>query len=587
MISVQRAIRGNQDYKEIIGKTDINEVSVDLRDIAQDAGLGVALLVAWQHGLEIKFIPHTADGPQSEEGATVKPAEDGCPYVFVHVPVRRFRGDKRELVRRGIMSENADPAQFIYHEDGLIGTFSFQNPSSVSLTEARIKDILRALAQQGILVRANIDNRQVQFKDLGAKRRIQTSGEEIYVRVEDLPLTRSVRLPHVENPKTWEYIEGQLSRRSACNYCSVHALTPKEITIHSAHTVARTWQQDHELATVRNYQLGFTFAPFGDPREVCHFLAWDFPHINDLVINMEPQVYSFSDLIRLVRVINRDIRKFRGSAVEPFSISGSCNHFAGNSIYHQHYQFFHIPDLPLLTSIADTRRLVAYNGIEVARIDTPWPSTAFRIRSLDSGRDADVMAVADRVAREWRLLSEGKDKYYGNRIAINNHTQNIFVTVDDDDRLDAIFIPRHRHKLHALDKATGFEKKNAGVLEMMGYFIIDDPTIFCKIFPMPASGRQALGDSWLRQLRPDEDIIEEFEKNIIISLSDDMWSHEEQIDKILTDARKHSIHEISKFVAKVRRDKNLKDAQRDHLYRELLSAVLESYSDDSTLHSPS
>ncbi len=587
MTSVEDAIRAA--YPEVIASKDMNEVTDRLRGIAQEAGLGVALLVAWRHGLEIKYIPQTkrdAGGSPSEQGACVISADGECPYTYVHVPVRLFRNDKAELERRGIMNPNADPAWFIYHEDGLVGTFSFHEPASVGLSEADIKDILHALAQQDILVRANINNRQVQFKDQAAKRRIEESGEEIYVRVENRELSRcNARLPgkHNRSENVWEYIQRQLLRRSACNYCSVQALTPRQATLHSAdafsQAVLERYDPDsHDLATVRNYQLGFTYSPFGDPRKVCHFLAWDFPHINDLVINMEPQVYSFSDLIRLVRVINQDIQSFCTGAAEPFLISGACNHFAGNSIYHQHYQFFHIPDLPLLSAVADAQPFVIHNGVEVARIDKSWPSAAFLIRSRDRSQDAAVMAIADRVAREWRLLNEGKDDRYGNRIAIDNHTQNIFVTIDGEG-LVAIFIPRDRRRLnalHVLGEKKKFAKNNAAVMEMMGYFMIDDPEEFKAIDEMPASDRKALGDSWLTQLCPEKDIVQELEDNVRISLSDETWPHEEQLDKILAGAQRSAVGEISKLAANVRHDGSLKEPQRIHLYRELLSAVLGS-----------
>ena len=194
-------------------------------------------------------------------------------------------------------------------------------------------------------MRANVNNRQIQFKDLAAKRRIEGSGEKVYVRVENQPLEKG-RLPvELNREEVRDYVVKTLEKKSACNYCSVPALTPHQVTIHSARVLSRAGRRQDDLATVRNYQLGFTFAPFGDPREVCHFVAWDFPHVNDLVMNMEPQAYSFSDLIRLVRVINRDIRKFCGvSEVDPAPqpVSGICNHWAGNSIYHQHYQFVRI-----------------------------------------------------------------------------------------------------------------------------------------------------------------------------------------------------------------------------------------------------
>ena len=55
MPSCMDAIR--KQYGAVIAKTDTLEVGEDLRRIAGEAGLGVAILVAWQHGLTIGHIP--------------------------------------------------------------------------------------------------------------------------------------------------------------------------------------------------------------------------------------------------------------------------------------------------------------------------------------------------------------------------------------------------------------------------------------------------------------------------------------------------------------------------------------------------
>ena len=265
---------------------------------------------------------------------------------------------------------------FVYHEDGLVGTFSFLNPESANLAKDDIAEILRALALQGILVPANIENRQIQFKDLDVKRRIEASGEQVYVRVGHHPITRqNIRLPagYDYREEVWNYVLKSLRYKFECNYCSAQALSPREVNINSAHARTQDGQAD-EQATVRNYQLGFTFAPVGKPDDVCHFLAWDFPHISDLVMNMEPQAYSFSDLIRLVRVINRDIALFcrrNGVQTPPVQASGGCNHWAGNSIYHQHYQFFRIAQLPLTAgkrAVGSPRHLPGRRGPQAFRL---------------------------------------------------------------------------------------------------------------------------------------------------------------------------------------------------------------------------
>jgi len=582
MPSVEEAIK--KKYHAVISMTDMNKVNQELRRIAADPdlGLGVAILVAWQHGLKIKHIPleRYANRKAKPRQVEVVAASDDCPYVFVHVPIRRTRGNKPKLVELGIMNRNADPALFIYHEDGLIGTFSFPDPSSVRLRKEDIREILDTLFQQGVLMKANIDNRQIQFKDLAAKEHIKKSHEEVYVRVENQPLEKG-RLPIELNwEDVWDYVAKALEKKSACNYCSVQAFTQNEATIHSAHVFSPSGDRKEDLATVRNYRLGFTFAPFGDPREVCHFLAWDFPHINDLVMNMEPQIYSFSDLIRLVRLINRDIRKFcsANEVDQPFEpISGICNHWAGNSIYHQHYQFLRIAGLPLMRGLKEAEPLVTYQDIQVRKFAN-WPSPVFFITSLRSGRDGEVMDVADRVAREWLILSEGEDLSYGNGIAIKNHTQNIFVTTDGD-QLSAIFIPRERKKIDTSGPENLIQKKNAGVLEMMGYFIIDNPQDFeelkKKSLTAPEDLRK-LGDSWLSELAPKAEAIEEFETNIGICLSDGVTPHEERIDEILGSAPEDLRQEVQTLASAIQHDESLDHRQREHLYRELISTILES-----------
>jgi hypothetical protein len=578
--SAEEAI--SQKYHAVIAMTDMNEVSEALRRIAADAGLGVAILVAWQHGLRIRHIPleRYGNGKVKNRQAEVIGASDDCPYVFAHVPIRRIRGNKPKLVEMGIMNRNADPDWFVYHEDGLIGTFSFPGPMPVKLTERDIRRILDTLTRQGILIRANVNSRQIQFKDVAARKHIEKSGENVYVRVESQSLEKAALPGELDRPDVRNYIVKALERKSACNYCSVQAFNPREATIHSAHVSSRSGRWKGDLATVRNYQLGFTFAPFGDPREVCHFLAWDFPHINDLVMNMEPQAYSFSDLIRLVRVINQGIGEFcdaHGAGWPLGPISGFCNHWAGNSIYHQHYQFLRIAQLPLLRASGAAQPLVTYRDIQVRKF-TGWPAPAFLITALKAGLEREVMDVADRVALQWRIMNQGEDLSYGNGIIINNHTQNIFVTTDGG-RVSAIFIPRDRRRIDTSGPGNMMQKKNAGALEMMGYFVIDDPQEFAELEKKSLTTGEELrklGDSWLSELAPDAAAVGEFETNIGICLSEAVTPYEERIDEILGRAPGEVRQAARALASAIQHDGSLDHRQREHLYRELISAILES-----------
>jgi hypothetical protein len=494
----------------------------------------------------------------------------------VHVPVRQYRRSTDKLAEHGLINPNADPAMLVYHEDGLIGTFTFGRPQPAGLRPDDLAEILRALAQQGILVPAHVENRQIQFKDLDVKRRIEAAGEQVYVRVDLHALSRrAIHLPAgYDREEIRNYVLRSLQFRFACNYCSVQALRPHEVTINSAHARTRGPQRSPQ-ATVRNYQLGFTFAPVGDPDDVCHFLAWDFPHISDLVMSMEPQAYSFSDLIRLVRVIDRDITIFcrrNGIAAPPRHVSGGCNHWAGNSIYHQHYQFFRIAP-PLLLATGRSEVLVTYRDVEVRRLGASWPAPAYVIRSGRAGGDADVMKVADRVANQWDVLSESEDRSFGNHIVVRDHTQNIFVTIDGD-QLTAIFIPRLRSKVSTSHPGNMIQKSNAGVLEMMGYFVIDEPADFRIAAGMSAAQRKALGDSWLTELRPPDAAVAEFEESVTACLSTAVDPYEQRIDELLRHRSGDWRAEAQNLVRDFQHDGQLSPRQREHLYRELIWAVL-------------
>ena len=586
MAPIDEEICREPKLRAALEEDNTDKANAALRSISTDRryGLGMALLVAWKHGLRVGHIPLTFGPDQahsrSAEARTLG-ADDVCPYVFVHVPVRQFRREPPKLIELGIMNPKADPALLVYHEDGLVGDFSFLDPEKVGLREEDVTYILRDLSRQKVLVRANIDNRQIQFKDLSVKRRIEASGKEVYVRLNNAPLDREkVRLPGYDKDKgVWDYVTKALEHRFACNYCSVQELNKLEVTINSA--LAGSSGDAAGQATVRNYQMGFTFSPYGDPREVCHFVAWDFPHISDLVMNMDPQIYSFSDLIRLVRNINKSIDDFceknkLGQA--PAHISGGCNHWAGNSIYHQHYQFARIIGLPLAEASCRSELLVGYQGVEVRKMAGWWHAPAYLIRSTGSASDEDLMRVADKVAREWRVLSDEDDLSYGNEVVIKNHTQNIYVTMSPDGELAAFFIPRLRKKLDTkADRAI--QKKNVGVLEMMGYFVIDSEADFNALERMTAEDRKKLGDSLLSDVRPGDDAIDEFEKNVTTCLSTIMDPLEQRIDELL--AKKHGdwrlkAHDILRAI---QREVGLEPDQREHLYRELVLAVLEPADD--------
>jgi len=461
-----------------------------------------------------------------------------------------------------------------YHEDGLIGTFSFDLDAlnrhcKGSFFEDDISIILDHLAREGIVVPANLNNRQIQFKDIDAKRTIEQSKQKVYVKF-DRPLkTEDLILPKRYNsPEVRDFILNTIHYKSACNYCSAKALNPLEATIHSTPVNAR--EPHGELrSTVRNYQFGFTFAPFGDPNTLCHFLAWDFPHINDVVMNMDPQWYSFSDLIKLVTVINRDIAAFcKEYKIENVpTVSGVCNHWAGNSIYHQHYQFFMLTDIPVLTRGIQSD-ITQVNDVLVRRLD--WAMPVYEITS-DKNDDEDVTFVADEVAKHWDALNEGYDYSYGNGIRITNYTQNIFVT-QAGGKTRAIFVPRFRSKLNATGAHSQYriEKNNMGVLETLGYFLIDGVSDFQRLEKLQASERNELGTAWLAEIAPPETSISGFEKQLCVELTTEVVAYNNKLGNAsnhptIESRRDHLLEEMSL----IKTDRNLGQEQRLYLLREV------------------
>lgn len=551
---------------------DMEKVNRRLRMIASGKeGLGSAILAAWAHGVGVEHIPLEIDGKRAEVKAL--PSDGGCDYTFVHVPLRVHRNDKEVLAEKGIQEPDPDLLRLVYHEDGLVFGLSFQDPREHGLSAADVAEVIGALHQQRFLIKANIHNRQIQFKDLAVKELIERSGQHVYVVDHGRLANDQMRLPAgLHRDEVLKYVKAVLRSKKECNYCSIGTLNPREATIYSAHVP--------DLDTARNYQFGFTFAPFGDPQDVCHFLAWDTPHIGDVVMNMDPQAYSFSDLIRLVHRINLDITRRMPPSEgdrewEP--IAGICNHWAGNSIYHQHYQFFRIQNLPMLSErrMRTDNTKAAYKRVTVKRID--WKAPAYCIRSASEGWDPDVLWVADRVAREWDLLSEGYNTAYGNGIPIQYHSQNIYVRVEKQ-QTTAIFIPRHRRKLSTLHNPASkdrLQKNNAGTLEMMGYFIVDNEADYDELRKMSPAGRRALGDAWLTELAPDDSAIDQFETNLGIALNTPAMAHyQARIDALVRETRPCDLGRTVWDLATIARlDPQLgrEPTQRELVYLELLS----------------
>ena len=122
------------------------------------------------------------------------------------------------------------------------------------------------------------------------------------------------------------------------------------------------------------------------------------------------------------------------------------------------------------------------------------------------------------------------------------------------------------------------QKKNAGALEMMGYFVIDDPQEFEELEKKSLTSTEELRKlrSWLSELAPDAAAIREFETNMGICLSEVITPYEERIDEILGRAPGDIRQGARTLASAIQHDGSLDHRQREHLYRELISAILES-----------
>ncbi len=442
----------------------------DVTRLAAAEGLGVALEAAWGHGLEVGHIPVTlADEPPVLRTT----AEAGCGYEFVHIPVRRLRTDRAQLAELGIINPRPDPSDLVFHEDGVITEDTIRDRDG--LTRETARTILEDRAARGELARMDVTSRQLRFTDPDTPRRL--AGQTVYV-----------------------------CPRLACNYCSAEALFPRQLTIATSGVRFLDGRHSRDLRTARDYRFGFTFAPFDDPTRACHFLAWDDPPVGRPPASMAPHAHSFSDLVRLVRTLNRDLEgRDRPGGRSRGPLAGACNHWAGNSILHQHYQFFRLPEVPLALACDRLLRtgpapLCEPRGVEVHRVPH-WPAPAYLTRTTrEDGLDA-FCDVVDAVARAWEMAAAGAWA-----------TQNTWAWSRGSE-LRAILLPRDRRRLDAAGPG-GLTKRNAGVLEMMGWFILDDKADYLRVAELAAADRRALGDAWLAAVSPPADSVAAFERTL-------------------------------------------------------------------------
>jgi hypothetical protein len=315
--------------------------------------------------------------------------------------------------------------------------------------------------------------------------------------------------------------------KNPCFYCSAGEMNPNEVVV----TLPK-----ENLGLCRNYCFGFTFAPFGNPLRVCHFLAWD--SATD-PLNMSRFPFTFSDLVKLTVGINKSIAQFfSGTGIDDYPvIDGVSNGWAGNSIYHQHFQFFEreftLPIEPV--GHLDPNPLILHDGISVHEVRWPTPILQIATDSMES-----LCNTGNEISLLWRhvggdlteLFKTFPDGYTPtSNDFIPRHTQNLYIPGAFRGEL-AYYIPRDKRNVNYertqietdgmyLDERQSipaFPKNNIGIMEETGQLIVDDRKVFDQAIGWEPKivGRQVR--RIISATRPDDDHIATFKESVRKSL---------------------------------------------------------------------
>jgi hypothetical protein len=306
---------------------------------------------------------------------------------------------------------------------------------------------------------------------------------------------------------------------AACFFCSSAEINPAEVVVEL---------RGARLGLSRDISLGATFSPFGNPATVAHLLVWDLAP-QPLSMSLSPG--GIGDLLCLTAAMNDTIRAFftaRGITDFP-TLDGVYNGWAGNSVFHQHCQLF-APEYE--SPLAAAGRIVPTplaqrEDIMISRFD--WPMPVYEIRSATPLRTA---FVAHELAALWRFLGGGRKVAYRSfppGFALEDsdlvpaHTQNLYVpgvqcgrtlwfALRDRERVD--FSPAAGERIHAASNRRALPKKNLGVLEATGTWIVDDAAEFTELGHWPAADISRQIRRMLTAASPDAAAVSAFENSL-------------------------------------------------------------------------
>ena len=307
---------------------------------------------------------------------------------------------------------------------------------------------------------------------------------------------------------------------ACCFYCSAGEISPSEVVVNI---------NGVRFGLSRNYSLGFTFAPFGNPISVMHFLAWDY---SDQPLNMNRTPVTVSDLVKMVSQINASITNFfAGTNITELPvIDGISNGWAGNSIYHQHFQFFcpeYVTPIQNENLIETSHPMLEREDVKIFKLS--WPIPIYKIVAEDP---INVGLVGNDLAGIWRL--QGKAEEVRNirsfdpfpseeGVKILPYTQNLYIPGKTLGKT-AYLLLRQRTKTNYDPSASEFinrEKKikpikkiNIGVLEATGSMIVDDEAAFKQMEKWGSEDISNQIKKMLNAIRVETKEIKKFEQNV-------------------------------------------------------------------------
>ena len=288
---------------------------------------------------------------------------------------------------------------------------------------------------------------------------------------------------------------------STCFFCSCHQMNPLEVII------SYDYNNEHLLNHYKrhlysNYILGFTFTPFGRTDQVIHFLAWDNPGEDkwNLARNQNLRSHTIHDLVLLVCEINRSIKEFFKNEAPHITdypqVDGAFNGWAGNTGWHEHYQFFYLENkFPIYNQ--KRTEILNDNKVKIERIDWPLCSLRISLSGFDTFDLDTLIRTATTIAEDWVDNNPAR------------HTQNIIVHTEDD-RPVIYHFARDITKVNAEDvwvKDEDFEdqslsKHGFAVLESAGIIVIDEPETIKKLRKLSTSTRTEVVIQWMEQINP-------------------------------------------------------------------------------------